>query len=119
MSTLHPSDPIAAAASEANLTTSPCVRAATVGMFLPTRGSLSNVLATWLGSGLGLGLGLGYPILTRLLKQGAGHLRDEEVEAEAVDPDVELAAELTERQAVDALLEHLVRGRVRVEVGLV
>ena len=47
------------------------------------------------------------------MRQGAGHLRYEEVEAEAVDPDVELAAELAEGQAVDALLEHLVRGRVR------
>ena len=50
------------------------------------------------------------------MSQGVGHLRDEEVEAEAVDPDVELAAELTEGQAVDALLEHLVRGRVRGRV---
>ena len=39
-----------------------------------------------------------------------GRLRDQQVEAEARDLDVELAAKLAERQAADALLEHLVRG---------
>ena len=46
----------------------------------------------------------------RLLEQRVGHLRDQKVEAEAFDLDVELAAELTKGQTVDALLEHLKRG---------
>mmetsp|Transcript_35287 Transcript_35287/g.77627 ORF Transcript_35287/g.77627 Transcript_35287/m.77627 type:complete len:248 (-) Transcript_35287:286-1029(-) len=46
MSTFIPSARIVSAAPPANLITSPCVSLATVGMFLPTRGSLRVVLAT-------------------------------------------------------------------------
>mmetsp|Transcript_51151 Transcript_51151/g.95885 ORF Transcript_51151/g.95885 Transcript_51151/m.95885 type:complete len:282 (+) Transcript_51151:418-1263(+) len=42
-----PSERIASAAPAANFITSPCVTFATVGMFLPTRGSFKTVLATF------------------------------------------------------------------------